>query len=392
METLILKIKGSFCVKIYLIAAIIVTVLSAYSQAYAQQPQLATFQEQAQIIIDNQISHNATASIALITTSNQEIKIPTEFEKKVLDEPRVVAIIVTNEERCVLGVIDQSCVMINVKRDPQWKGVIEIQDKTKEIADSLIQDINKIFDINARFHSVIIHQNDDTNVALDTSGIISGRGAISAVYTMPMESTDSMFEKLSAILIPKAIRDSDGFYKVALNLSDEQHAKMTFSMIPSGSSAVYQLKVSVDYPNYQFDGKVEPLKFLKIDKLERSNYFSGGFYPINSLLHVVILSENPEEIQKVNGKILPSQIVQGEKVPTDLTISGWIFDPDSGKRIEGKYLFGKEFSINKDDLVFTLSSYQEPPDIQLQDTLIIIPIIAVAAGAAIYYLKGYKKS
>ena len=379
----------------YLFVILAVMVIGS-SYAFAQKPQLATFQEQAQIIIDNKISHNATASISLLSTSNQEIKIPSEFEKKVLDDERITAIILTNEERCVLGVIDESCILVNVKRDPDWKGIIEIQDNSRAIGDLIIDDLNKIFDTQADFHSVIIHQNDESNVALETSGVISGRGAISVVYTMPMESTDSMFEKISSLLIPKVIREADGFYNVAHNLSVKQHAKMTFSMLPQESNALYQLKVSVDYPNIQFDGRVDPLSFLDISKLERSKYFAGGFYPVNSLLQVVVLSNRTEEISQVEGNILPTQIVDEEKIPLDLTVAGWIFDPDSGQKIEGKYLFGKESSVDSQSLVFTLSSYnpEEPVSVTERDDsfLVVIVIAVVAAAAAAFYLRGYRRS
>ena len=78
-------------------------------------------------------------------------------------------------------------------------------------------------------HSVFVHSDDLSNQALGTSGVISGRGAISVVYTMPMEDTNSMYEKISALLIPKEIRESGGFYNVAKELSNKENSKMTFS-------------------------------------------------------------------------------------------------------------------------------------------------------------------
>ena len=60
---------------------------------------------------------------------------------------------------------------------------------------------------------------------LETSGVVSGRGIVSVVYTMPMEDTSSMYEKISAMLIPKIIRDGGGFYDVAKDLSFEKEQK-----------------------------------------------------------------------------------------------------------------------------------------------------------------------
>ena len=151
----------------------------------------------------------------LQSTSIQEIRIPAELEQKIREDDRIKAVIVTNQDQCVLGVFDESCIMINVERDPADKGIIEIQDATKEDCRSYIDEINQAFDTNAEFHSVFVHSDDQSNKALETSGIISGRGMISAVYTMTMEDTNSMYEKISAILFPKIIRDGGGFYNVA---------------------------------------------------------------------------------------------------------------------------------------------------------------------------------
>ena len=39
---------------------------------------------------------------------------------------------------------------------------------------------------------------------------------------MPMEDTDSMYQKLSSILISSTIRDNGGFYEVAKTLSTDE--------------------------------------------------------------------------------------------------------------------------------------------------------------------------
>ena len=185
---------------------------------------LATFQETAQVIIDKSRSQDVTASITLQSTSIQEIKIPSELEQKIRENEMITSVIITNQQQCIMGVVDESCIMINVKRDSSDKGIIEIQDSTKAIAELFIDEINQTFDTDAKFHSVFVNSDDEINRALETSGVVSGRGTVSAVYTMPMEDTDSMYEKISAILLPKVIRDSDGFYEIAKNLSSQDNA------------------------------------------------------------------------------------------------------------------------------------------------------------------------
>jgi hypothetical protein len=142
--------------------------------------------------------------------------------------------------------------------------------------------------------------------------------------------------------------------------------------------------------------EVSPLEFLKADELKRSNYFSTGFYPLNSILQVVVLSPESTNISDVRGSIVPTQIIDGEKIPKEITKQGWIFDPEQGKRVQGKYIFGEKQSINKDELIFSLggSEMLAPKKIETyfdESTIIVIIITVVAIAAAIFYLKGYKK-
>ena len=384
--------------KVIVLTAIFCLLFYSFFEVYAQQPQLATFQETAQVIIDQQLSNNVAASITLQSTSNQEIQIPSELEQKIRENERIVSVVLTNEERCVLGVQVESCILVNVSRDESEKGVIAIQDAAREIGNSVIKDLNQVFDTNAKFHSVFIHHKDEVNVLLETSGVVSGRGTVSAVYTMPLEDTESMYEKISTMLVTQKIRDSGGFYEIAQRLSAEPTARMTISIIPMEESILYQIRLSVVYPNSASNIDIIcPLEFLKTDVLKRSDYFSGDFYPLNSILNVVILSSESTNVNQVNTNMLQTQIINETKFPTDLSQDGWFFDPESGNKIDGKYLFGHKLSLEKNELVFTLGMAQinqvlpcEMPDFD-ESVVILIIIVIVAGGATAFYLKGYKK-
>lgn len=362
--------------------------------AYSQEMNHSTFQETAQIIIDKTISQNVTASITLQSTSIQEIRIPAELDQEIRENTRIKAIIFTNQNQCVLGVVDKSCIMINIERSLEDKGIIAIQDSTKEMADLYIDKINKALDTDAKFHSVFIHSDDESNEALETSGAVSGRGMISAVYTLPMENSNSMYEKISGILIPKIIRDGGGFYDVAKNLSSNENAKVTFSWIPIDTKSLLQLKLSVDYPKKaSINSDINPLEFLQIENLKRSDYFSAGFYPLNSIIQIVVLSPEHTNISDVNGNIIPTQIIDNEEIPKEITKEGWIFDPKEGQRIQGKYIFGEEQSVAADKLKFSLGGENiQNEKIEFDESIIVVIIITIVAiAAALYFLKGYKK-
>ena len=377
---------------------VLVTLIGiSVNHAYSQEMSLATFQETAQIIIDKSISQNVTASITLQSTSIQEIKIPAELEQKIRENGNISAIILTNQNQCILGVNDESCILINVKRNPEDKNFLQIQNRTLQIAGEFIDEINEVFDTEAKLHSTFIHSNDDTSVALETSGVVSGRGTISAAYTMPMEDTNSMYEKISAILIPKIIRESGGFYDVAKNLSSEDNSKMTFSIIPTENRSLLQLRLSVNYPQTALGiNEVSPLEFLKTNELKRSDYFSSGFYPLNSIIQVVVLNSEEVKVSDVKGDITPTQIIEDERIPTDITKKGWVFDPQEGQRIQGKYIFGEDTTVNKNELEFLLVGQQvqvkQPEKTEFDESIIVVIIITVIAiAAAVFYLKGYKK-
>ena len=380
---------------IFIVALVIIGI--SLNNAYSEEIRLSTFQETAQVIIDKKISQKVTTSITLLSSNIQEILVPNELEQKIRNNDRIEAIILTNEDKCVLGVNQQSCIIINVERNPEDKGINAIQDSTREIGDQYIDEINDLFDTDAKFFQTFIHTQDKTNEELETSGIISGRGTISAVYTMPMEDTDSMYGKISSMLISKSIRDEGGFYNVGKNISKDKNAKMSFSIIPSEEKSLLQLRVSTNHP-VQEESKINPLEMFKIENLKRTNYLSSENYPLNSIFQIVILSNEDVKISDVKGNIIPSQAVDGIKIPMEITKKGWIFDPAQGELIQAKYIFGQSTLINQNDLKFSITN-NDGQSIETQsdkgnvdESIITIAIIAIVSIAtAIFYLKGYKK-
>lgn len=370
---------------------LIIAASFAASAAFAEEPRFSTYHEVATVLVDQKISNNVTASVALQTTSLKEFQVPPELDAKIRNNTDIVAVLITNQDQCVLGVQDQICVMVNVKRVQGEGGIKAAQEKAKLAGDSLISDINSAFDLKTKFHSVFIHYDDKTNQALDTGGDVSGAGTVSAVYTAPMQSTDFMYDRISTILIPKQIRSMGGFYNLAKNLSVDDESKMTFAILPEPQGSIMQLKVSKDYPHTARDmQRINPLEYFKTDTIKKSDYFSVGFFPLNSLVHVVILpAGNSTSIHAQN--VLDTTIKNGEKIPADLTKNGWFFD-ESGAALEAIYLFGEGKSAGAQDLTLSLESGKPIfKSANYDETYIIIIIGAASAGAAVFFLRGIKK-
>lgn len=369
-----------------------VLIFSYAGMAFAEEPRFATLHETATIFVDQKLSNNVTASVSLQTTSLHEFQIPPALDEKIRNSTEVVAVVITNENQCILGVQDQICIMVNVKRIEGEGGVKAAQEKAKLAGEAIIGDVNEFFGFDTKFHSVFIHYDDKTNQALETQGQVSGRGTVSAVYTAPYQSTDFMFNRISAPLIPSQIRNLGGFYDIAQTLSKDDSSTVTFTIIPQGPISIMQLKVSEKYPNVAKSiTQVDPLKYLKVDQIKKSDYYKVGFFPLNSIVHVVILPID-ESAKATAGNMIAATVRNNQTIPSDLETSGWFFNSDSGKKIEAMYLFGKEFSADGSDLKITFGEQGPsiPTSIGLTEIAILIGIGAAAAGAVVYYLKGIK--
>ena len=107
---------------------------------------------------------------------------------------------------------------------------------------------------------------------------------------------------------------------------------------------------------------------------------------------VVVLSPEDEIISNIRGDIVPTQVIDNEKIPTDISKEGWIFDPQEGQRIQGKYIFGEETSVSKDKLKFSIGDAEPIQPESSDESLVVVGIIAIVAiAAALFYLKGYRK-
>ena len=389
------------------VAAAVAVILCAAPAAGGAEPRelrLATFQETAQVLVDKTLSDGVTAAITLQSTSSQEIKIPGDLNRKILDNPRIVSVVLTNQEGCgVLGVAGQSCILVNVERAGEDTNIVKVQQAAKANGDTVIGDLNGLFDTDASYHSSYLHHRDEINVMLGTSGAVSGRDVVSAVYTMPKEDTGSMYRKMAALTLDKRIRDSGGFLDVARSLAAHENAHMALSIIPDhrmteASSTLFQLRVSSEYPGAWDGGRINPLDYLQADRIERSGYFAGGFYPLNSVVQIVVLSPEGIELHDAGAGMIPTRQVGGEAVPTELAESGWVFDATSGAKIEGKYLFGERESAGEGDLLLVFGPAGGAPGAAqaawpawIDGSVAAAVIIAAAAAAAAgFFLRGYR--
>ncbi|TLX90255.1 MAG: hypothetical protein E6K93_05910 [Thaumarchaeota archaeon] len=213
------------------------------------------------------------------------------------------------------------------------------------------------------------------------------------MYTMPKPDSFYLYDGLTSILIPKQIRDDGGFYDVARTMAQNANSTVTFAITPGKGALIYQLQVGRHFPIKDKIDTIKPLELFGVNKLDKSMYFNVGFFPLNSIVEVVVLSNNDITVTDHGGNLAPTTIKNGQVVPADLTKAGWVFEPASGQKISAIYLFGTTTSATSDDLSLTIGSTSPSNPIGGENnnkettpdysTYTIIGIVA-AGGAAVY--------
>lgn len=383
------------------LSIIFALLLTTFVSASAQQPQLASYRETAHILVDEKVQNKTTAFVTLASTSPVEMRVPADLSLKVQNTANVTSVVITNAENCIVGVQDQGCVLVNIVSPSlvETYDINKIQADAKQVGDSLIDSINKAFATNAQFNSVYVNPRGDLSSALGTSGAVSGNRTISVIYTMSRPDSSYLFDGLTAILIPKQIRDDGGFFNAAQKMAQDSNSTVTFVITPGQGTSLYQLQVSKQVPITGPVTTVKPLELFGVDKLQRSSYFDVGFFPLNSILDVTAISNDNISITNHGGDLAPSEIKDGQKFPTDLTKSGWIIDPEYGQKVSAVYLFGKDTSVTSNQAFLTLgntiptdntpgqgntTSPQPVPKTSNDYSIYVLIGIVAAGGAAVY--------
>ena len=395
------------------VGIIIITIL-IMPVANAQQFEKIPFQESATIIYDQRLSETIITSIGFETTSNEDIEFPDKLIEKINSNEKIKAVVFTNAGECVIGVTtEQQCIMISFNYEELRGdgGIRKVQESAREMAELLIDDLNNVFRTDTEFHSIFIHTKDDTNSALQTSGVISGLGAVSATFVTDKRSTDFLFTDLTGVLIPKTIRDGGGFLDISKKLSKNDDSIISISIIPNGGSNIYLFKVAIEIEKENMNvGFLDPLELLGISEISRTEYFENKNVPLNSVIQLIII---PNETIKVSA-ISTHAITDVTKLE-NLMKKGWFLSSPAGEMIDLRFLFGTDKTVLANELRVETA----PWDMQEEMTLYSVEdiknetaevneenksnneegqtqyavlgiIIVVGIGAVIFYLKGYK--
>ncbi len=375
----------------------LVLVAAIISSAAAQEADYAPYVESIQMLLDKD-TEQAHVSVLLQSISVNDIMITGPLEQDLREHDRILAMLLTNTDTCVPGVTDEACIILNMLRVPDEKDIITVQQNVRTEGDKFIDELNTTFGTNAEFHSVFVHHDNTQSQTLGMSGAVD-RNTVSAVYTIPQQDTTDLFEMLAAKLLAPDIYQGGGFVDAARILAAQDNATVTFAAIPGNTNSLMQLRVLMPYQHAQ--DTVNPLE--RIGSVARSAYFDEGFYPLNSLVRVVITSGEGIAVSDVQSPLLPTAITNGRIIPSEISGAGWVFDPASGIIIRGTYLIGAGGQANLEQTAIVLGETvletpvatpiaEEAENMSWDNIMIVVIIVVTGAAAGVFYLRGYKRS
>jgi len=341
-----------------------------------------SLKEHLQIIIDQREFKNRI-SVGLMSNSPNDIKLPDNIEA-ISSNPNIFSMTITNEFACAPTKIDKACVIIEVEGEGLGDNLAEMKKNAREITDEIVADGIIIFA--PEFYSLTFQPKGGlSGVELDRLG---PKGEVArVVYTIHLQSTGQLFDALTTMLLSNDIRTSGGFYDIAEKLSENYFSEFTVTIIPLENGMLRELHVSLLCSNEIRElincerfyseliagvqegtiaeqiarGYVSPLDFIQVENISRSKIFSDVFLPLNSVIQVMILSEEDLQVKSVN-----SNVIENLRTLGDIQESGWFFASKAGQIIDARYIFGQESSVSKNDLAFSIGSYSEN-DIEIKE-------------------------
>ena len=343
--------------KILLLATVALLFVFYIPQSFSESIEYSSWSETAQLVIDEN-GGKTSVSLGVMSKNPDDIMIPELLESMILNSPRLIGISYTNQYNCVPGVEEvvdyelheYSCVMIDITRPSEIRGITELHTDARSVGDSFISVINKSFGIDAEFHSVFINR----------MGLTSDlyKSKLTVTYIIPKKPSIEHFDEITTPFVKDEIHNGGGFFKHAQKMAEHKDSVFSFSLVPVDNRVLRSITVLMeDWGQYDITNmRISLLELLMVDTLERSKVFTDGFYPLNSIISLTVIPDQNSQITELNSNLIidPANI-------EELKTGGWYFDSDStselGEIISGKYLFGSSTSsVDREDMYMIIGN------------------------------------
>ena len=342
--------------KILLLATIVLLFVFYTPQSFSESIGYLSWTETAQFVIDEN-GGKTSVSLGVMSKNSEDIRIPELLESMILNSHRLIGISYTNQYNCVPGVeqvVDYelhefSCIMIDITKPSEIRSIDELHADAQSVGDSFIGVINESFGIDAEFHSVFINR-----MGL-TSDVYKSK--ISVVYIIPKKSSPVHFGEITVPFVKDEIHSGGGFFKHAQDLAQHKDSVFSFSLVPEDKRILRSITVLLeDWGQYDISGmRISLLEMMMVDTLERSKVFTDEFYPLNSIISLVVIPDQNSQITELHSNLIidPANV-------EELKMGGWYIESSStselGETISGKYLFGTKSSVDRKDMYLIIDN------------------------------------
>ena len=342
--------------KILLLATIVLLFVFYTPQSFSESIGYLSWTETAQFVIDEN-GGKTSVSLGVMSKNPDDIMIPELLESMIINHPRLIGISYTNQYNCVPGVeqvVDYelhefSCIMIDITKPSEIRSIDELHADAQSVGDSFIGVINESFGIDAEFHSVFINR-----MGL-TSDVYKSK--ISVVYIIPKKSSPVHFGEITVPFVKDEIHSGGGFFKHAQDLAQHKDSVFSFSLVPEDKRILRSITVLLeDWGQYDISGmRISLLEMMMVDTLERSKVFTDEFYPLNSIISLVVIPDQNSQITELHSNLIidPANV-------EELKMGGWYIESSStselGETISGKYLFGTKSSVDRKDMYLIIDN------------------------------------
>ena len=342
--------------KILLLATIVLLFVFYTPQSFSESIGYLSWTETAQFVIDEN-GGKTSISLGVMSKNPDDIMIPELLESMIINHPRLIGISYTNQYNCVPGVeqvVDYelhefSCIIIDITKPSEIRSIDELHADAQSVGNSFIGVINESFGIDAEFHSVFINR-----MGL-TSDVYKSKTSV--VYIIPKKSSPVHFGEITVPFVKDEIHSGGGFFKHAQDLAQHKDSVFSFSLVPEDKRILRSITVLLeDWGQYDITGmRISPLEMIMVDTLERSKVFTDGFYPLNSIISLVVIPDQDSQITELHSNLIidPANV-------EELKMGGWYFESSStselGEIISGKYLFGTKSSVDRKDMYLIIDN------------------------------------
>ena len=183
------------------------------------------------------------------------------------------------------------------------------------------------------------------------------KSKISVVYIIPKKSSPVHFGEITVPFVKDEIHSGGGFFKHAQDLAQHKDSVFSFSLVPEDKRILRSITVLLeDWGQYDISGmRISLLEMMMVDTLERSKVFTDEFYPLNSIISLVVIPDQNSQITELHSNLIidPANV-------EELKMGGWYIESSStselGETISGKYLFGTKSSVDRKDMYLIIDN------------------------------------